>query len=138
MSTEQKLDVLAELQIDIDKLEQRVLNGQLPLSSGYDQVNRLRAIRAAVAEVQTELAALKAAKSWRPGATAPKDGTTVRLLWRNGEVDVGEWYDWKDPERIWANHPNLQGLLGEWSTSGGTADSDEFEPVGWLPLEDKP
>lgn len=43
--------VLAEMQADIDALEQRVLAGEFTLSRGYDKVNRLRSIHAAVAEL---------------------------------------------------------------------------------------
>lgn len=45
------VDVLAEMQADIDALEQRVLDGEFTLSRGYDKVNRLRGLRAAVAEL---------------------------------------------------------------------------------------
>lgn len=46
-----KVDVLVEMQADIDELEQRVLAGEFALSRGYDKVNRLRSIHAAVAEL---------------------------------------------------------------------------------------
>jgi hypothetical protein len=45
------VDVLAEMQADIDALEQRVLAGEFTLSRGYNKVNRLRSIHAAVAEL---------------------------------------------------------------------------------------
>lgn len=45
------VDVLAEMQADIDALEQRVLDGEFTLSRGYDKVNRLRSIHATVDEV---------------------------------------------------------------------------------------
>ena len=45
------VDVMQEMQDDIDALEKRVLNGEFSLSRGYEKVNRLRGIRAAVAEL---------------------------------------------------------------------------------------
>jgi hypothetical protein len=45
------VDVLAEMQSDIDALEQRVLAGEFTLSRGYDKVNRLRGLRDAMAEL---------------------------------------------------------------------------------------
>lgn len=73
--------------------------------------------------------------NWRPGNTAPKDGTSIRLRWHNGNEDVGEWRVWKEPELVWANHPDLHGRPGEWSTEFGNADSGELEPEAWAPLE---
>lgn len=51
MSTETlKVDVLAVMQADIDAHEQRIMRGDLALTA-YDQVNRKREARGAVAEL---------------------------------------------------------------------------------------
>ena len=52
------MDLLAEMQSDIDALEQRVLAGEFTLSHGYDKVNRLRGLRAAMAELIESCGAL--------------------------------------------------------------------------------
>lgn len=79
------------------------------------------------------------ADKWLPIESAPRDGTRIRLKWRNAE-DVGSWslFDESNKEWVWEQYPELRGIDGEWSTDFGNAAADEVEPLGWQPLPAPP
>ena len=74
--------------------------------------------------------------AWLSMDSAPRDGTVVRLKWRDAE-DIGYFdkFGW-DKELVWEEHPEYRGLDGEWSTTYGNGAIDEVEPQGWTPLPD--
>lgn len=75
---------------------------------------------------------------WQPMDSAPRDGTVIRLKWRDAE-DIG-YFDKFGlcKEEVWERHPEYRGLDGEWSTTYGNAAIDEVEPQGWMPLPAPP
>ena len=87
------MDVLAVLQSDIDALEQRVLAGEFTLSHGYDKVNRLRGLRAEMAELIAD------ANRWR-AVTAVYAGFQTRgdkmIAYISTPQWLGDWADFND------------------------------------------
>lgn len=65
-------------------------------------------------------------QEWLPIDSAPRDGTRVRLLCRNGKEDFGHYEDY-------TNKPYPTSIPGEWSTDFGNG-----EPVKWMPLPPPP
>lgn len=73
---------------------------------------------------------------WNPKETTPKDGTRIRILWSNGEVDVGAFKRMRpDQAETWKEeYPELYEQGGEWSTDYGNGYDSEPDPIGWAPL----
>lgn len=71
-------------------------------------------------------------QQWQPIETAPKDGTSVRLLSERGN-DVGYWCDYSGREPAAKDPESGEVLHGEWSTELGNG-----EPTHWMPLPAPP
>lgn len=65
---------------------------------------------------------------WRPIETAPRDGTRIQLLGQNGNLDIGEWYEFhRDFDR--GANGFAEGTTGEFSSDFG-----EGPHTHWMPL----
>lgn len=84
-----------------------------------------------IAALQAEIAALKAAREWRPIADAPKDGKPVLMLRKDGAIREA-W--WKPPwigQRGEVLHEAGWGGTGWWY-------GEQCPPVKWMPLPEPP
>ena len=90
-------------------------------------------IRQAVAEavIAKLLDDLDGKKHWLPISTAPRDGSTIRVLHQCGEVGVACWTE----SRCCAGAPNPNGYFGPgWEDPNERLGHfREWEPTHWLP-----
>lgn len=61
---------------------------------------------------------------WRDFASAPRDGSYVRLKMHEGHIH----------EMRWSDHYSIHGLGGCW-TIGGPVTMSDFDFIGWQPID---
>lgn len=68
---------------------------------------------------------------WQPIETAPKDGTRVELMGKNGNLDAGYWYQYSD--QVDADFRKANNIpadeVGEFSTDNGEGPHTHWRPL---------
>lgn len=65
---------------------------------------------------------------WQPIETAPKDGSSVRLLSEHGN-DVGYWCDYTARDQLPTCPFTGEPMVGEWSTELGNGEPSHWKPM---------
>lgn len=99
------------------EIRAEVESGKIDIEDVLSAVTSILYADHVTTKMQAEIDALKAAQTWQPIESAPKDGTRVMVSSRT-TVDAAQWSDRRD---AWMISP-------DWST----------DPTHWMPLPPAP
>jgi hypothetical protein len=74
-------------------------------------------------------------KNWQPIETAPKDGTKILILDRDGDIEISEWYQSFHDEYVQLDNGFYRKETKIWSQGW---NGNGHRATHWMPLPEKP